>query len=200
MPDEDRRTERAREQDRPALAAICLRTAAAGQDGTHLYGDPELPGQFWVLPYAALEPDLAFVLRKSGRVLGYVVGTTDTRAFAARLDRDWWPAVRTRYASFRPVADPDAAALRRLAEPEPPDERLSAHPAHLHVNLLPEAQRDDWGRRLIERELDALRTAGAAMVHLGVSLKNERVVAFYEKLGFQVLFTNAAAIHLGREV
>ena len=76
----------------------------------------------------------------------------------------------------------------------------SAYPAHLHVNLLPEAQRDGWGRRLIERELDALQTAGAAMVHLGVSLKNERVVAFYEKLGFQVLFTNAAAIYMGREI
>ena len=200
MPDEGRRIEHAREQDRPALAEICLQTAAAGEDGTSLYGDPELPGQFWVLPYAAFEPDLAFVLRGRGRVLGYVVGASDSQAFAGRLDRDWWPALRTRYASFQPVADLDAAALRRLANPEPPDGRLSAYPAHLHVNLLPEAQRDGWGRRLVERELDALRAAGAAAVHLGVSVKNERVVAFYEKLGFGVLFTGATAIYLGREL
>lgn len=31
------------------------------------------------------------------RVIGYIIGTTDTRAYEAELLRDWWPAQRARY-------------------------------------------------------------------------------------------------------
>ncbi len=200
MPREDRRIEPAREEDRPALYDICLKTAAAGNDASHLYSDPELPGQFWVLPYATIEPGFAFVLRGAGQVLGYVVGVPDTWAFVARLESHWWPALRIRYAGFAPKAELDAAALERLARPETPDDRLRAFPAHMHINLRPEARRDGWGRRMVERELLALRAAGAPAVHLGVSTRNDRVLPFYAKLGFRRLHASSSAIYMGREL
>ncbi len=192
-----RRIELAREEDWPALYEICLRTAAAGDDATRLYGDPELPGQFWAAPYATLEPAFAFVLREGARVLGYVVGAPDTWGFAARLDREWWPALRARYEGFVPRAELDAAALERLARPPAPDERLRSYPAHLHINLRPEARGDGWGRRMVETELRALRDAGAPAVHLGVSPANERVLPFYAKLGFRRLHAGPTAILMG---
>lgn len=192
------RIEAARAADRDALASICLKTAASGLDATALYGDPALPGAFWVLPYATFEPELAFTLRDAAAVLGYVVGARDTPAFLARLDRDWWPGLRTRYADFRPTSPEDERALARLREPLGLDPRLLPYPAHLHINILPEAQGGGWGRRMVERELGALKAAGAPAVHLGVGRKNEAVAGFYGKLGFARLYETPTAIYMGR--
>ncbi len=198
MPEERSRIDHALGDDLPALYEICLRTAAAGQDATGLYGDREWPGQFWSAPYALFEPDLAFVLREDGRAAGYVVGARDTAAFLARLDRDWWPRLRERYAGYVATSEHDVEALRRLADPEGMDARLAPYPAHLHINLLPGSQRGGWGRRMVERELAALASAGAPAVHLGVSPKNAPVMAFYGKLGFEEIFRTAEAIYMGR--
>ena len=185
-------------EDLPAIYEICLRTAAAGKDATGLYGDRDWPGQFWSAPYALFEPDLAFVLREDDRATGYVVGARDTAAFQARLDRDWWPQLRERYADYVATSEYDAEALRRLSNPERMDARLAPFPAHLHINLLPDSQRGGWGRRMLERELEALASVGAPAVHLGVSPKNAPVMAFYGKLGFKEIFRTEKAIYMGR--
>jgi ribosomal protein S18 acetylase RimI-like enzyme len=57
-------------------------------------------------------------------------------------------------------------------------------PAHLHIDLLPEAQKQGWGRKLIERFIANLRTHGVTGVHLGVGAKNTNAIAFYERVGF----------------
>ena len=61
------------------------------------------------------------------------------------------------------------------------------YPAHLHIDLLPSAQGQGWGRALMDRFLAQLRAAGVAGVHLGVATVNLRAVAFYARLGFCVL-------------
>lgn len=171
--------------DIDALYDICLKTADAGVDATALYSDPKLPGYIWAAPYGVLEPDFAFILANGERRLGYVIGTPDTEAFFRRLDLEWWPDIRRAVAGHVPRRPLDAAALERIAEPEPHEEWLSAsYPAHLHINLLPEAQSGGWGRRMIETELDALRAAGVRGVHLGVAPTNERAKGFYRHVGF----------------
>ena len=61
-----------------------------------------------------------------------------------------------------PKAPFDEGVLERIAKPETHLAFLAEHyPAHLHINLLPDAQSGGWGRRLIETELDALRRPGA---------------------------------------
>ena len=70
------------EPDTPALYDVCLRTADAGGDATHLHNEPSLLGHVWLGPYLALEPELAWVVDGGGgRPLGYVVGALDTTAF-----------------------------------------------------------------------------------------------------------------------
>jgi GNAT superfamily N-acetyltransferase len=64
---------------------------------------------------------------------------------------------------------------------------LAPHPAHLHVDLLPEAQGAGFGRRLVETFLAAVAEAGAPSLHLGTGSGNLRAVRFYERLGFQRL-------------
>lgn len=170
--------------DMAALYEICLLTADSGVDASALYSDRRLPGYIWSAPYGALEPDFAFLLADGDRVLGYVVAAPDTVAFEARLERDWWPKVRAEVAGMTPQKPLDEGVLRRIATPERHETALQDYPAHLHINLLPEAQSGGWGRRMIETELDALRRAGVSGVQLGVSPDNERAKGFYAHVGF----------------
>jgi ribosomal protein S18 acetylase RimI-like enzyme len=174
-----------RPADREALFDICLKTADSGADGTELFSDPKLPGYVWAVPYAVLEPDFAFVLARDDRPIGYVVAAPDTAAFERRLEAEWWPEIRRIVAGYLPRRPLDANALAHINTPEADDPaRLEAYPAHLHINVLPEAQGGGWGRRLIETELDALRRAAVRGVHLGVSPTNTRARGFYAHVGF----------------
>jgi len=179
------RIRRAEPRDAEALYEICLLTADAGVDASSLYSDRQLPGYIWAAAYRELEPDFAFVLTDGGRVLGYVLAAPDTAAFEARLEREWWPKVRAKLTGFEPRTAHDRMALSRITTPERRDPaQLAEYPAHLHINLLPEAQSGGWGRRMIETELEALRRAGVKGVQLGVAPTNVRASGFYAHLGF----------------
>ena len=67
---------------------------------------------------------------------------------------------------------------------------LASHPSHLHIDLLPQAQSQGWGRRLLGAELEAFRRDGSPGVHWGVSTRNERAIRFYQHLGCQELDAN----------
>ena len=180
------RIRQATEADTAALFEICLRTAHAGTDAGDHYSDPRLPGYVWSVPYLKFAPEFAFVLADEARAIGYVLGAPDTAAFFQRLEREWWPQVRRTVAGFQPARPLDAVALERIARPERfPEWLLDAYPAHMHINILPDAQSHGWGRRMIEAELEALRTAGVPGVHLGVAPANERAKGFYRHLGFE---------------
>ena len=192
------RIRRAEPRDMDALYEICLLTADSGVDASALYSDRKLPGYVWAAPYGELEPGFAFVLDAGDRILGYCVGTPDTAAFEATLDRDWWPKVRAAVAGLKPTAKYDEMVLSRIARPDRHDPGLLVdYPAHLHINLLPEAQSGGWGRRLIESQLDALRKSGARGVQLGVSPTNARAQGFYKHVGFTDISKSGRGVTFG---
>lgn len=174
--------------DLPSLYRICLQTGDSGGDATALYRDSELLGHYYVAPYARFEPDLCFVLEQAGDVTGYIVGTRDSAAFAERCAQAWFPQLRARYPL--PAADdrsPDAALIRLFYEAPAPDPVWTDYPAHLHIDLLPVAQGQGWGRVLVDTFLAQLRAAGVTGVHLGVATTNPRAATFYARLGFREL-------------
>ena len=75
-----------------------------------------------------------------------------------------------------------------------------AYPAHLHIDLLPEAQGFGWGRRLIHAQLDRLAAAGVGGVHLGMAPENARALGFYTHLGFHRLGEWQDTLFLGRRI
>jgi ribosomal protein S18 acetylase RimI-like enzyme len=174
--------------DLDALYRICLATGDAGQDASHLYRDPKLVGELYAAPYAVLEPGSAFVVEDNEGVGGYIVGTADTLAFEARLEAEWWPALRRRYAI--PTGDPaswslDALRAWQIHHPRPPPARVTEpYSAHLHINLMPRLQGQGLGQALIDRWLGRMREIGAAGVHLGVAAQNHRAIRFYRAYGF----------------
>lgn len=191
----------AMESDRAALYRICLETGASGEDATHLYRDPMLLGHVYAGPYLTHDPAFAFVLEDGAGVTGYVIGTADSQAFEARLERDWWPELRARYAA--PTAPPEARTpderlIHLIHHPHrTPDDLQATYPAHLHIDLLPRAQGGGHGRQLMHTLLGALRTAGVPGVHLGVGERNVRAQGFYRHLGFHDLSRTPGAVTMG---
>ncbi|MFJ8001783.1 GNAT family N-acetyltransferase [Streptomyces sp. NPDC096310] len=192
-----------RPEDLPALYDICVRTGDRGRDSRHLYPDLELLPSIFAAPYAVLEPELTFVVDDgTGRAVGYVLGTADTAAFVTAFREVWLPPLTGRYPMpTGPARTPGEEMTALLHRPERmvlPE--LAGYPAHLHIDLLPEAQRQGHGRALMHAFLGALRHRGVEAVHLSMATANTPARAFYDRLGFHVIAVPdpAPVTYLGR--
>lgn len=195
-----------RPEDADALADVCVRTGHDGGDARGHLRDPEVLPAIFATPYVAFDPGLAFVADDGKRAVGYILGTADTAAFFAAFRDRWLPTVAERFPEpAGPPEDADGAMRLLLHHPERmmDAEITRDYPAHLHIDLLPEAQRRGVGRRLMDTYLAALRDRGVPGVHLGVSTRNTGARAFYARLGFRELRPpepGALSVYLGREV
>jgi ribosomal protein S18 acetylase RimI-like enzyme len=166
------------------VGEICIATAR------RTYPDPELLPAVFAYPYVDLEPELAFVLDEGGTAVGYVLGAADTSRFAHRFRTEWLPVVAVRFPDPplpRTHAELLAAHLHRPERMVRPE--LAGWPAHLHIDLLPDAQGGGHGRALMTVFLQALAAAGVPGVHLEVGATNTGAIAFYERLGFHHIAT-----------
>jgi ribosomal protein S18 acetylase RimI-like enzyme len=173
--------------DLPALYRICLLTGDAGGDATALYSDPDLLGHVYAGPYPIADPGLTFVVVDELGPVGYILGTADTQRFEQWLERAWWPTLRARYPLMEDPRDgtEDHVLVGRIHAWTGADESLTdRYPAHMHIDLLPRAQGQGLGRRLIETLSAALRERGVPGLHLGVDSRNEGAIAFYSRVGF----------------
>jgi ribosomal protein S18 acetylase RimI-like enzyme len=192
-----------RPADQDRLAEICVRTGHAGGDARGYFAEPEILPAIFASPYAEHDPGLVFVADRDGEAIGYVLGAADSAAYFAYFRQQWLPRVADRFpAAAGDLPEPDAGIRRLLHHPEAMfvpafQER---HPAHLHIDLLPEGQGLGLGRRLMETYLDALRRRGVPGVHLGMNPDNTRARAFYDRMGFTELRApgaDAGVLHLG---
>ena len=172
--------------DLSSLYRICLLTGKSGKDASELYTDPDLLGQFYAAPYAVLEPDLCFILTNSGKPCGYILGTRDSTAFYKRCESEWFPLVRQRY----PLHDsndnsPDARIIRLIHGGHKVNEDLKSYPAHLHIDLLPEAQGQGSGHKLTDKFISKLRELEVPALHLQVGKSNTGAIKFYERTGLK---------------
>lgn len=172
--------------DLEALYAISLATGHIGEDASHLYDDGRMMGHIYSAPYLVLDEGRCIVAERSGEVVGFAVGTPETRAFEKAQEAHWWPRLRGE------IADPDLSRTdfwsvdeRRahmIHHPKPiPADVVERYPGHLHLNLLKSAQGRGLGRRMAERMIASLGTKG---VHVGVNRANGRATRFWRTLGF----------------
>ncbi|WP_061961772.1 GNAT family N-acetyltransferase [Demequina flava] len=171
--------------DRDAIARICLLTGAAGSDATGVYGDDAALADVYALPYLDGPGGFALVWDEGAGAVGYCLGTSDTDAFQEWFSATWWPSV----ADSHPLrTEADETLLRAATDAERMTTPLTEdYPAHLHIDLLPQAQGRGAGRQLIEAAVELLRDRGSAGVHLGVDPANEGALAFYPRVGFSAV-------------
>ena len=77
---------------------------------------------------------------------------------------------------------------------------VTAYPSHLHIDLLPRAQGQGWGRKLMTTLLGELKERGSAGVYLGLGRSNKRAFQFYKKTGFSTLVEKTNEIYMGQKL
>ena len=178
-------------QDSHAVYEVCLKTGDAGQDATHLFEDPKALGHLYAGPYLILEPDLAFVLEDEQGVCGYILGALDTLDFQKRYLDKWLPPLQERYPD--PTGDETHwnKTQKIYHQIHHPDLNFlpifEFYPSHLHIDLLPRAQGQGNGKRMMQTLLETLKKAASVGVHLGLDARNTKALHFYKKVGFQIL-------------
>jgi ribosomal protein S18 acetylase RimI-like enzyme len=178
--------------DEAGAYQVCLRTGDFGKDGTGFYlEDPDALGRIFVGPYLAFAPELSLVLEDAEGICGYALGALDSKSFYRRYEQEWRPELCARFPA--PAGDP--ALWTRVEQvydwyhhpdyfcPEPYD----SYPSHLHIDLLPRAQGQGHGRRMLEQVMGKLSQLGSPGAHLGVSVMNQNAPGFYHRLGFREL-------------
>jgi ribosomal protein S18 acetylase RimI-like enzyme len=161
-------------QDTPALSRICLLTADAGQSAEELHTVKDLPGTVSALPYVNLSSCWGFVLVDSDgpqgdQVVGYVLGSSWVRKFEAEAEEKWWPRMRELYpvstatgATTSSTVTDNAPSMQYtpsdiyyfnfIAHPTTTGQDVidAAGPAFMLIGILPDYQRQGWGRQMVE--------------------------------------------------
>ena len=186
--------------DLPDLYRICRQTSGGAAPVPPPVSDPDLVGQVFVAPYLFFEPRCCLVAQTGTTLLGYVVGTSDSLGFAGWMESKWLPAVRGRIpSSIEPLSDHEGWLRKIVRTPDPVPAFAADYPAHLHINLLPEARGTGLGRELIHTLLRRLTESDIPGIHLGVARANEPAIGFYRAMGFDtVLAEDSGGLNLGR--
>lgn len=191
-----------RSADLPALRRICLLTGRAGGNATGQWSTDDLLPDVFLEPFVTLVPETAWTVEQDGRPVGYLVGVLDTTAFVSRWRDEWTPVFATRHPRVADVPGFDPAAEQWLHDfgYDPSwmlGDQVADFPAHLHIDLLPEAQGSGYGRGLMREFGLAAVAAGVPGIHLGMARDNLPALAFYRRLGFRELPYESQALLLG---
>ncbi|KAL5634163.1 hypothetical protein ACGC1H_006109 [Rhizoctonia solani] len=181
--------------DRHIISRICLLTGDAGRsaEGQHHY--PELLGLVYAEPYVVVSPQFGFVIAdsESGDVIGYILGTPDTRAFEKNTRKQWYKELRKKYTKNpypRDATEADKHIIDLIHEPDTaPEEVISVSQAHIHIDTLPVAQGQGWGTRLIGKAVEYLREQGNDSLFVGIDPRNAGARGFYLAIGFESVTT-----------
>ncbi len=176
-----------RREDRAALRRICHETGYMGESAAWFWRDLESFADLFSGYYTDREPESALVVESGERVLGYLLGCVDSSRVtppAALLRRHLLRrgiALRPGTAGFlwRSIFDlcRDRGAPEELRDPR--------WPAHLHIDLLPEARGQGIGAALMRRWLERLVGLGSPGCHLGSFGQNRNAIGFFERMGFR---------------
>ena len=162
------------------------------------FDDRYLFGLLFCLYYVDYEPENCFmaVEEKTEQVVGYILSSFDSEKQAIQFRKEMikkivlrafsltlWRYTRT----FRVFWH-----FKKVFQEEPKifneKELLAPYPAHLHIDILPEYHRQGIGTKLMKRLENHFKNHEVTGVHLGTSERNLKAIAFYQKLGFSIIY------------
>ena len=137
--------------------------------------------------YIECEPENIFVLADSDdHVAGYVLCAADYQKYANDFNKKYLK--KTLNPVARMMGKATVNALASFAE---------EYPAHLHIDMYPEAQGHGFGRALIDTLKKHLTEIGVRGLMLDVAADNKGAIRFYEKCGFTLLNKGEQEILMG---
>jgi RimJ/RimL family protein N-acetyltransferase len=142
-------------------------------------------------PYIEHCPDTLFLAEVDGELVGYLTGCPDTALIPSEDERLSQAIIRhkvmlkPRSLPFfvRSLVDLVRTKARggQVASGEPVDQRW---PAHLHINVVPEARGTGAAQGLMTAWQGWLTGSGTPGCHLQTLVENTRAKRFFEKVGF----------------
>ena len=131
-----------RSDDRGAVRSICLRTAFRNRGHGLFFEDGNVFADYWVDGYLLSEPELCFVAEKENKVVGYLLGCSDSRRMLDVMKKKILPRIALklliRLATFQYKNSSSFRTLRWAIfrswkeVPRIPHDRF---PAHFHSNM-----------------------------------------------------------------
>jgi len=187
------------QNDYQAVYDICLLTGNSGKGAAHLYDDPMLLGHLYAGPYIKMEPETAFILDNGQQPCGYILGAQDSESFYQKMQKEWLPQLKCEYKE--PTSEEnkwtkDEQIIHQIYHPETPKD-FPEYPSHLHIDLLPIAQGQGLGNKMMDHFMAYLKTNKSMGVHLGLGIENERAFYFYKKYGMIELERDDDSIYMG---
>lgn len=134
--------------------------------------------------------DTCFVAEENGTPVGYVLCCPDSVFFKNEFSKF---LKNYGHLNFRQKLQCFGDALIYLPF-------IKSYPAHLHIDILPEAQRQGNGKNLIDALSKKLKEQGKCGVMLAVSADNTNALKFYEALDFKIIFRFSGTYLLGKKL
>lgn len=125
--------------------------------------------------YIEKEPENCFVLSDDGNAVGYVICTEDYDTYREVFDKEYLPLNKDLGEELYKWAETSTVIQEK---------HKNEYPAHLHIDILPEYQRQGWGGKLIDALSEHLKAKGVRGVMLTTGSDNEKGCGFYRKYGF----------------
>jgi len=176
-------------KDKENVRMVCLRTGpedALREEGPHrtmiltTYCDY----------YVECETQNCFVIADDNDgAVGYIFSAEDYWRYYARFKKEYLPRIT---GSGLRAQCRSVIWLPRLF--------IKKYPAHLHIDILPDYQRQGLGSQLMDTLTAHLRAKGIPGVMLGVGSKNEKGKNFYKKYGFGEVVRAPGCIVMGLEL
>lgn len=177
-------------KDKERVRMVCIQTgpAAALQEGA---ARTVLLATYCDY-YIECEPHNCFVIADDNdEAVGYIICAENYWRYRERFLRDYAP--RTKGFSLHQRIECLGAAYL-------PKWFCKKYPAHLHIDILDEYQRQGLGSKLMDTLTRHLRAKGIPGVMLGVSSKNEKGRNFYNKYGFKKVLQIPFSVVMGLEL
>lgn len=156
-----------RKEDRPAIREIFCKTAFRNRGSDFFFEDGELFADYWTNYYLEYELDLCFTAEIDGKIVGYLLGSSDYKHFEKTMKRKILPPIILKFLgrllTFRYRRKKTYRYLRWVflkswrEMPPIPYERF---PAHYHSNILREGAFKHGFSQLLFRYLDELEARG----------------------------------------
>ena len=190
-------------KDEKALIDICYVTGDLFLK--KIFPDPYLFGLFWCLYYIWFETKNCFVAVdiEKDKVVGYIFSSLNTLKQEENFKQKIEPLIKNRIKELRMKsvrAHLIAYFIIHKLKSKRRQDFLQKYPAHLHIDILPDYQRQGIGSLLMKTLENHFKKQGIPGYHLEVGRKNRLGISFYKKLQLKLLQKTVFSCIFGRKL
>lgn len=177
-----------RKQDKEEVVQVCI--SAGSQEFRENDMLQSAMVEVFCNYYVEHETQDCFVaVNEKDHVIGYILCAPDYQRWVSKFSQAYLEN------SVNPIVPHIGKESIRILEAHSEE-----YPAHLHIDLLPEAQGQGLGKKLLKKLIEHLSELEVKGLLLNVSLENEGAIRFYERFGFKELQRGEHEIVMGIKV